>query len=53
MAQSTFEIADGKWLEAAAICLLGWLMLPPFFGVQQIREALGEGELRRLLFGSR
>jgi hypothetical protein len=53
IAQSLSEIADGKWMEVAAICFLGWLMLLPYFGVRQISDALGEGQLRQMLFGNR
>jgi hypothetical protein len=50
MAQSIGQIADGRWLEIAAICLLPWLILLPHFGLRLIGETPGEGELRRLLW---
>ena len=53
MAQSIGRIADGRWLEIAATCLLLWLILLPYFGLRLFGEALGQGELRRLLFGKR
>jgi hypothetical protein len=53
LAQSIGRIADGRWLEIAATCLLLWLILLPYFGLRLFGEALGQGELRRLLFGKR
>jgi hypothetical protein len=53
LAQSIGQIADGRWLEIAATCLLLWLILLPYFGLRLIGEALGKGELRRMLFGKR
>ncbi len=53
VAQSVAEIADGKWQEIAATCLLLWLILLPYFGLRQIGQALGDGVLRRMFFGDR
>ncbi|MBP2296774.1 hypothetical protein [Azospirillum rugosum] len=53
VAQSVSDIADGKWQEIAATCFLLWLILLPYFGVRQIGRALGDGVLRRMLFGKR
>lgn len=52
-AQSVADIADGKWQEIAATCFLLWLILLPYFGARQIGRALGNGVLRRMLFGKR
>ena len=51
VAQSIAGIADGKWQEITATCLLLWLILLPYFGLRQIGQALGGGVLRRMLFG--
>ncbi|MBY3757316.1 hypothetical protein [Azospirillum formosense] len=53
VAQSIADIANGKWQEIAATCFLLWLILLPYFGVRQIGRALGDGVLRRMLFGRR
>jgi hypothetical protein len=52
-AQSISEVAGGTWLQLVATCLLLWLILLPYFGFREISAALGEGELRRMLFGKR
>lgn len=47
------EIGGGNWQQRFATCLLLWLILMPYFIIQQISEILGEGALRRMLFGPR
>jgi hypothetical protein len=53
MVQSLSEIAGGTWLEIVATCFLMWLILLPYFGFREIRDALGPDEWRRMLFGAR
>jgi hypothetical protein len=50
IAQSVADIAGGTWTQIAATCFLLWLILLPYFGFRQIGKALGEGQLRRMLF---
>ena len=47
------EIGGGNWQQKFATCLLLWLILMPYFIIRQISEILGEGALRRMLFGPR
>ena len=46
-------IADGRWQEMAATCLLLWLVLLPYFGFRGLCEALGRSRVRDLLLGTR
>jgi hypothetical protein len=46
--QSIADIAGGTWAQIAAICLLLWLILLPYFGLRQIGMVMGEGKLRRM-----
>ncbi|MBX9701768.1 MAG: hypothetical protein K2X74_20200 [Acetobacteraceae bacterium] len=39
--------------EIAASCLMLWMVLLPYLAFRGLSEALGEAELRRVLFGSR
>ncbi len=43
------EIAGGTWQQAAAVAVLLFLILIPFFGYQEIAARLGKGKLSKLL----
>ena len=43
------EIAGGTWQQAAAVAILLFLILIPFFGYQEIAARLGKGKLSKLL----
>jgi hypothetical protein len=49
--QSIADIAGGTWLELVATSFLLWLILLPYFGFRLVGDALGGGELRRILLG--
>jgi hypothetical protein len=53
VAQTVAEVANGRWEEWAATCFLLWLILLPYFGVQQLNDVMGHGQLRRMLFDKR
>ncbi len=43
------EIVGGTWQQAAAVAILLFLILIPFFGYQEIAARLGKGKLSKLL----
>jgi hypothetical protein len=43
------ELAGGTWQQAVAVAILLFLILVPYFGVQEIKKRLGEGNLMKLL----
>ena len=43
------EIAGGTWQQAAAVAILLFLILIPFFGYQEVAARLGKGTLSKLL----
>lgn len=47
------EFAGGRLLEIGATILLLWLVLVPFYLWRQVDEAMGPGQLRRLVLGVR
>lgn len=51
LAQTLGEMLDGRWREVVSGCVLVLLALMPYVGMQEVREALGEDEWRRLLRG--
>lgn len=42
------EIAGGTWQQVIAVAILLFLILVPYFGVQEIKNRLGEGKFRKL-----
>jgi hypothetical protein len=48
-AQTLAEYGSRSALEVIATCLLTLLVLVPFITFQEVRRALGPGELRRVL----
>ena len=51
--QALAEDVTGRQWEIAASCLLLWLVLLPYLGLQHLRAAMGTEEWRRLLLGRR
>ena len=49
--QALAEDVTGRQWEIAASCLLLWLVLLPYVGLQHLRAAMGREEWRRLVFG--
>lgn len=47
------DIGGGTWLQMAAVCVLFFLILLPYFAYREIGQYLGEGSMRRILFGLR
>lgn len=43
------EIVGGTWQQAAAVAILLFLILIPFFGYQEVAARLGKGKLSKLL----
>ena len=41
----------GGWVQIAAVAVLLWLVLLPYFGVIRLAEVMGEGRLREIIWG--